>query len=557
MKTRPWMVIALLVLTAAAGFRAAAKDGPPAKPDPADELALLPPDSLGFVQIRFDKQFPIDLLKLFLLAPRLPGAGNIPDDFEREFVAQHSVTPAEVRSFSWMLLAPTGNDATGLESVGITATKPLDKTKYLRGQLQNARQEVHKGRKYYVAFESGNYSQIVHFPSPYTAIICSRPAFLHMVDSAGGAMPAGLKKGLELANGPHPIVGALDVPEPVAAALMQEKLPPFLNVYRGLLDARSAALTVDVAAEAKLKLAMVFADEAKAKKGKESADLLLTTLKLLGPAYCQQMEKRSQTPVLRRFFADSQTMLKTATANRSSDRVDVEASLKTDLQSLASLLATVHHADDFRRLEDDERGTSRSNLRRLITAMHNYAATRGDKLPPPAIYGKDGKPLLSWRVAILPYIEHDALYRQFKKDEPWDSAHNKKLLSAMPKIYAPLGLKTKEPHTTFYRVFTGIGTIFEDEHGFSLIELTQGDGTSNTIALVEAGEPVPWTKPADLAYDAKKPLPKLGGLFNGDFHVAFCDATVRYVKKDFDESILRLAITWNDGKVLDFEKINK
>jgi hypothetical protein len=30
---------------------------------------------------------------------------------------------------------------------------------------------------------------------------------------------------------------------------------------------------------------------------------------------------------------------------------------------------------------------------------------------------KDGKPLLSWRVAILPYIGHDELYRQFHLDE--------------------------------------------------------------------------------------------------------------------------------------------
>ncbi len=55
--------------------------------------------------------------------------------------------------------------------------------------------------------------------------------------------------------------------------------------------------------------------------------------------------------------------------------------------------------------------------------------------PTAAILDKNGKPLLSWRVALLPYIEQDALYRQFKLDEPWDSEHNKKLIAQMPKIY--------------------------------------------------------------------------------------------------------------------------
>ena len=59
-------------------------------------------------------------------------------------------------------------------------------------------------------------------------------------------------------------------------------------------------------------------------------------------------------------------------------------------------------------------------------------------MPPPAIYSKDGKPLLSWRVAVLPYIEQGPLYNQFKLDEPWDSAHNKKLLALMPKLYEPV-----------------------------------------------------------------------------------------------------------------------
>src|SRR5262249_54155708 len=70
-----------------------------------------------------------------------------------------------------------------------------------------------------------------------------------------------------------------------------------------------------------------------------------------------------------------------------------------------------------------------NNLKQIALAMHNYNDAYNGKLPAHAIYSKDGKkPLLSWRVAILPFIEQDNLYQQFHLDEPWDSEHNKKLI---------------------------------------------------------------------------------------------------------------------------------
>ena len=74
---------------------------------------------------------------------------------------------------------------------------------------------------------------------------------------------------------------------------------------------------------------------------------------------------------------------------------------------------------------------------------------------------------------------------------------------------------------------------------------------------MEAGEAVPWTKPADIPYDAKKPLPKLGGLFDTGFHIALMDGSVQWVNRRFDEGIMRLAITRNDGQPVDLEKLSK
>ena len=87
-----------------------------------------------------------------------------------------------------------------------------------------------------------------------------------------------------------------------------------------------------------------------------------------------------------------------------------------------------------------ERARSMNNLRQLMLALHNYHDAHGHF--PTDIRDKDGKPLLSWRVHILPYIEQENLYRQFKLDEPWDSEHNKKLVKSMPKVFAVRGRPT-------------------------------------------------------------------------------------------------------------------
>jgi len=73
------------------------------------------------------------------------------------------------------------------------------------------------------------------------------------------------------------------------------------------------------------------------------------------------------------------------------------------------------------------------------------------------------------------------------------------------------------------------------------------DGTSTTILLIEAGESVPWTKPADLVFDEKKPLPKLGGMFPDGFHFARADGSAGFCPRRFNEAVMRLMIMRNDG----------
>src|SRR5207248_2297468 len=151
--------------------------------------------------------------------------------------------------------------------------------------------------------------------------------------------------------------------------------------------------------------------------------------------------------------------------------------------------------------------------------------------PMPALVDKDGKALLSWRVAILPYIEQQPLYNKFKLDEPWDSPHNKALIKEMPATYLCPSRRQAEPFTTAYRAFVGPGAMFEKGQAIGIQHIT--DGTSNTILVVESKEAVPWTKPdAELAFDpaADPSLCGAGSPHPGGFNVLFGDGSVRFIK---------------------------
>lgn len=207
------------------------------------------------------------------------------------------------------------------------------------------------------------------------------------------------------------------------------------------------------------------------------------------------------------------------------------------------------------------RTRSANNLHQIGIAFHMCQDSM--QFLPTGYYDESGKKLgLSWRVALLPYIEHVDLYYQFKLNEPWDSEHNKKLIDKMPKTYAPPGTGTRRGYT-YYRAFTGPNTAFPfnprlgpppsgpmpmPARGASFNHFT--DGLSNTFLVAEAAEPVIWTKPEELEYDAKKPVPKLGGVFEGGFNVVFGDGSVRFLSMNLGEQNLRNLITINDGQVV-------
>src|SRR5262245_37893694 len=179
--------------------------------------------------------------------------------------------------------------------------------------------------------------------------------------------------------------------------------------------------------------------------------------------------------------------------------------------------------------------------------MHNYHDTHGH-LPPAVVYGENGQPLYSWRVALLPFFEGQELYDQFKLDQPWDSPHNMQLLSKMPTMYELPRRKQRQlpAYHTVCHVFVGKSAAFEKKQGLKFDEFK--DGLSNTLLIVEAGEPVPWTKPEEISFDPDETIPELRLYFRQGIRAAWASGHRVLIKKGTSPDKLRSAITRNGGE---------
>src|SRR5262249_34865401 len=154
----------------------------------------------------------------------------------------------------------------------------------------------------------------------------------------------------------------------------------------------------------------------------------------------------------------------------------------------------------------------------IALAMHDYHDAHNTL--PPRVVGTG----LSWRVALLPYLDQKALYDRFHHNEPWNSPHNMNLIPQIPAVYAGTGLA--EQGHTYWQVFES------PEGAFGRRPLGLGqfpDGTARTFLVVEAATPVPWTKPDDIPMAVS---PRLGAQFPGVFLAAFGDGAVYELRRN-------------------------
>ena len=240
---------------------------------------------------------------------------------------------------------------------------------------------------------------------------------------------------------------------------------------------------------------------------------------------------------------------------------------------VALLLPAVQSAREAAR-----RTMSMNNLKQIGLAMHNHHDTF-KKFPAQAITDDSGKPLLSWRVKVLPFIEQGNLYEQFHLDEPWDSPHNKQLSETVISIYQSPSSNTR-PGWTNYLGIRGEKAIFTGKDGTRIADVR--DGTSNTILLGEKylnpdnyatgmdgadnesmfggdnGDITRWT------WLGNAPLQDLPGYPNrnifgsahpGGFNTVFCDCSVRSIKYSIDPQINSYLGNRKDRQPIDMSQL--
>jgi hypothetical protein len=166
--------------------------------------------------------------------------------------------------------------------------------------------------------------------------------------------------------------------------------------------------------------------------------------------------------------------------------------------------------------------------------------------PTPANYDANGKPLLSWRVHMLQFMGEGELYAQFRRDEPWDSPHNKKLIERMPAVYRR-PFAPANSATTPYQMPIGEKTLFRLGKETMLRDVR--DGVSKTIGLVEVDpqHEVIWTKPDDWEVDLNEPMKGLNGNPGNSFLAGFMDGKAKALPKSIDKEVLRRLLQAADG----------
>jgi hypothetical protein len=543
---RRWLVVVTAVLAAFAMLialtprpEAAEKDEAPAKQAralPAD-LNLVPREAFGFLSFRVaDIWTNSDVTKL-----REELGKNNPAVM-RDFLAPLSVgvEPSEVERLTFLMpkVPPFDTPSQPAFVVYVATTKPYDMKKVLKELMPDGKEDKFKGK---VVFTSSGAA--IHPISDRAYLL--GPA--HAVEDVLSQTPpkdnkGPLSEGLALAAEKHYITGGMNPTALLKAVPPEAKQSEEFETFKPILEAQSLALAFDAGKELRLFGTLHCSGESEAKDAARGVrGFIGLFLKEALPRLKQELKLTDDKDKdLKQVMTEIETALEKSTIDAKGSVVHLEAKAKVDLGKFGTAL--ISGLPKVRSLADGN--VSENNLKQLVLAMHAYHDQNGS-LPPAFHTDKDGKALLSWRVLILPFIEEAQLYNEFKLNEPWDGPNNKKLIERMPKVFA-VGDKTGS--NTYYRVFHGKGAAFEGAKGVKLTDFT--DGTSNTFLIVEADTPVPWTKPDELEFDAKKDLPKLGGLDKEKFYAAFADGRVKQFSKTIEKDLLKAYITRNGGEVI-------
>jgi prepilin-type processing-associated H-X9-DG protein len=522
---------ALLVTALAAPTRAA-----PARPEGPAELAYVPPDAVLVVHARLADLWKSDGLKDVRRIILKAGPEALAT-LDRRFTPAPS-TADRVLAY---VVAPAGDRPPEVVAF-LTFTKPFDKAAALRNSFPTAQPVRGKAAEWY-GNEAEDYG--ILFPGDRTLVFGTYRGVAALADRPPAKNAAVAASVPELAD-PKKLVVVAANPSALPARLIADVTRAVPPALQPLLRAKAAVVSLDGGADGQLHVRLTYPDKEAADAadqairagvamGKETIGQARADMKKMlegdgRPAGVDDLPNALLGVVGLGALQEVEDILTDLPLQRSGESFHLAVRIPAELRPvvLGSGMAAGLLVPATQRIRAAaNRMKSSNNLKQFALAIHNYHDVNNSV--PVAICDNTGKPLLSWRVAILPYVEQDNLYKQFKLDEPWDSENNKKLIEKMPKIFELPGAPAK-PGQTHYRTFVGQQASWKTYADQVKIPASIPDGMSQTWMIVEAEEAVTWTKPDELAYDGKT-VPKLGKFSNGGFNVAYWDGSVHWFAK--------------------------
>ena len=206
--------------------------------------------------------------------------------------------------------------------------------------------------------------------------------------------------------------------------------------------------------------------------------------------------------------------------------------------------------------EAARRSNCKGQIKQIGLALLNYRETHG-RFPPPYFADENGRPIHSWRVLILPYLDRQGLYNEYRFDEPWDGPHNRQLANRLVhNNYSIWHCPSDEPATgqldaamTSFVAVLGPETFWDDESGTADFS----DPAEQTLMVVEvANSGIHWMEPRDLHVSqmASTINPSIGygisSRHQKGVNVTMADDSVRFLSNDISENTLRALLT-RDG----------
>lgn len=200
----------------------------------------------------------------------------------------------------------------------------------------------------------------------------------------------------------------------------------------------------------------------------------------------------------------------------------------------------------------------RANLKMIALALHNYHDDQGC-FPPAYIADDQGRPLHSWRVLLLPYLDQQGLFDEYRFDEPWNGPHNSRLANQVSKIFHCRSDHAKgapaDKRYTSYVAVTGPATVWRGSQPTKLDEVT--DGTDKTLMVVEIrNSDIQWLEPRDLSFpDVAAGInnpskPSISSNHKMGAHAVFVDGHARFLGEDLSAGTLRALPTRAGGEMI-------